>query len=137
MSEDSFIQIANDSFDKETVNSLSKQYLQMYKELDEMRLENPFLIFSDIHGNPPCLDLALKFSKQNNINKIISLGDLVDYNPKGNEVVKIVKSTKNIIVSLAGNHENKERYSFLKSVFDPKYENEFDLETIEYILNLQ
>ena len=137
MSEDSFIQIANYSFDNKTVNSLKKQYLQVYKGLNEMRLEDQFLLFSDIHGNPPCLELTLNFSKQNNINKIISLGDLVDYNSKGNEVVKIVTSTKNIIISLAGNHENKERFSFLKSVFDPKYENEFDLETMDYILDLQ
>lgn len=136
MSDDSYSTITFNSFDIETTDSLKKFHLQLYRNLNAFKLEKNALVFSDIHGNPSCLNLALKFSKLHNINKIISLGDLVDYNPKGNEVVNIIQSTKDVFVSLAGNHENKKRFLYLKSVFDRSHKNEFDIETIDYILKL-
>lgn len=58
---------------------------------------------SDIHGNLPALEIALK-----NIEKestIIFLGDIVNYGPWSEECVQVINSIENKI-TIKGNHEN-------------------------------
>lgn len=59
------------------------------------------IIFSDLHGNLPALERLLKENK--NVDKIISLGDNINYGPWGNECVTILNDIK--CYSLMGNHE--------------------------------
>ncbi len=61
-------------------------------------------ILSDIHANLAALEVALSYIKQRNIPLIYSLGDIVDYGPRPNECVEIVKT--NCTVSLMGNHDH-------------------------------
>jgi len=62
-------------------------------------------IFSDIHGNLPNLEKALKFIKnKKNVDLYMFLGDVVGYGPWSNECVEIIKNIKNASKVL-GNHE--------------------------------
>ncbi len=62
-----------------------------------------FLIFADLHANIFALQNVLKQSKNLNIDKILSLGDLVGYNSYPNECLNL--SRENKIDSVKGNHE--------------------------------
>lgn len=68
------------------------------------------VIFSDIHGNLPALNVMLKDA--GHADQYICLGDIVDYGPWSNECVEIVNSLDNCVV-LKGNHEEY----FLKRKF--------------------
>jgi putative phosphoesterase len=62
-------------------------------------------IISDIHGNLPFLESALKLiDGRKDIEKLIFLGDVVGYGPWSNECVEIVENFKNTI-KILGNHE--------------------------------
>ena len=62
-------------------------------------------IFSDIHGNLPNLERALKFIKnKKTVDSYMFLGDVVGYGPWSNECVEIIKNIKNASKVL-GNHE--------------------------------
>ncbi|MEO0202733.1 MAG: metallophosphoesterase family protein [candidate division WOR-3 bacterium] len=60
-------------------------------------------ILSDIHGNLEALESVLKEVYKRKVDKIICLGDLIDYGPNPNEVVEISKREFDIIVM--GNHD--------------------------------
>ena len=59
-------------------------------------------IFSDIHGNLPALEIAIKNTK--NIDRYIVLGDVVNYGPWSNECVELLEILPNCI-KILGNHE--------------------------------
>ena len=59
-------------------------------------------IYSDIHGNLPALELAIKDSVA--VDGYIILGDVVNYGPWSNECVELIESLKNC-TKLVGNHE--------------------------------
>ncbi len=59
-------------------------------------------IFSDIHGNLPALEIAIKNTK--NIDRYIVLGDVVNYGPWSNECVELLETLPNCI-KILGNHE--------------------------------
>ncbi|RQD87968.1 metallophosphoesterase, partial [Methanosalsum natronophilum] len=59
------------------------------------------LIISDIHGNLVALDTVLRKIK---VDKIICLGDLVDYGPMPRECIELIKDMK--IPTVRGNHDN-------------------------------
>src|SRR6476646_6057104 len=61
-----------------------------------------YMVFSDVHGNLPALELAIKDAGQ--VDGYICLGDTVDFGPWSNECVDCVMSLSNI-VHLEGNHE--------------------------------
>ena len=61
-------------------------------------------ILSDIHGNLPYLEKALKFIKKKNVDFYVFLGDVVGYGPWSNECVEIIKGIKNS-EKILGNHE--------------------------------
>lgn len=65
------------------------------------------LIMSDIHGNEEALKAVLEYVKlYSDIQRIILLGDIIDYGVHSNEVVDILKYLdKTIICNIWGNHE--------------------------------
>ena len=60
------------------------------------------LVISDVHGNLPALEIVL--NKNNDVDLIISLGDVVNYGPWSNECVELLKTQDNCI-KIMGNHE--------------------------------
>lgn len=66
------------------------------------------LILSDIHGNLNALKAALTSIKQEYISGAIILGDIIDYGPRSNEVIRLLESMTSfpILVNIWGNHEN-------------------------------
>ena len=65
------------------------------------------VLLSDIHANLTALQSVLKdIESIGEINSFALLGDLVNYGPRPNEVIKIAKQLpKPLIVNLWGNHE--------------------------------
>ena len=74
-------------------------------------------IIADIHGNPVALKEILRDAKENNVDEIIYLGDLVNDFPFGNETLEMVKNSSNKV--LRGNKEQylieyeEEKYLFM------------------------
>ncbi|WP_407424364.1 metallophosphoesterase family protein [Methanobrevibacter sp.] len=66
-----------------------------------------YAILSDIHGNLYALSAVIDDLKNQDIEKIILLGDLIDYGMQSNEVVKYIKNNflSKIICNIWGNHE--------------------------------
>lgn len=64
-------------------------------------------ILSDIHGNLFALDKVLEDLSGQNIDKLIMLGDLIDYGMQSNEVVERVRDldSDSMIIRIWGNHE--------------------------------
>lgn len=65
------------------------------------------LILSDIHGNKSALQSVLS-DAQGKYEKIILLGDIIDYGPHSNEVIEIVKELSvkiPVLCNIRGNHE--------------------------------
>jgi predicted phosphodiesterase len=74
-----------------------------------------YAIISDIHSNLEALQAVLKTIEQENIDKIVCLGDVVGYGPYPNECIGLVQQHCEII--LTGNHdfaciENSELFYF-------------------------
>jgi predicted phosphodiesterase len=61
-----------------------------------------FLILSDIHANSTALDASLA-AAEGRYERVLCLGDLVDYGPDPNEVTDRVKALDPVIIR--GNHE--------------------------------
>ena len=55
-----------------------------------LRLDEPFAVFSDIHGNLPALVAVLADVNARGYAQALCLGDLVGYGPSPNEVVALV-----------------------------------------------
>lgn len=103
-----------------------------------------FAFFSDIHGNLPALEIAIKESGK--VDGYVILGDVVNYGPWSNECVKLIETLPNCI-KIRGNHEEyfingkcdrtnflaKEFFNFCYSNFDQidlikLYDKEFEFE---------
>ena len=61
-----------------------------------------FAFLSDIHGNLPALEIALKESGK--VDGYFILGDVVNYGPWSNECVQLINTLPNCI-KILGNHE--------------------------------
>lgn len=76
-------------------------------------------ILSDVHGNLRALENVLNSNIFSTVDKIILLGDLVDYGPHSNEVVELLSEYEpKIICNIIGNHEEailKQDYSRFSS----------------------
>ncbi len=86
------------------------------------------LILSDIHGNLTAMNAVLEYLKNVQIDSMAILGDLIDYCPHSNEVVKIVSSMKYpVVCNIWGNHEDAilnehyDRFSSPRGVESAKY----------------
>lgn len=64
-------------------------------------------ILSDIHGNETALKAVLDRLCSFQAEKMILLGDIVDYGPHSNEVIDILRSFElPVLCNILGNHEN-------------------------------
>lgn len=68
-----------------------------------IRIEGPFAVFSDVHGNLPALEAILADIEARPIANTICLGDLVGYGPSPNEVALLVRGRG--IPTLMGNYD--------------------------------
>ena len=65
-------------------------------------------ILSDVHGNLRALENVLNSNIFKTVDKIILLGDLVDYGPHSNEVVELLSEYEpKIICNIIGNQDRK------------------------------
>ena len=88
------------------VDMFWKQTQKSILNAKHSKLTETALIISDIHGNLPALNLALDFSKKNGVFKLVSLGDMVDYNQYNNEVLETILEYKDGLVLIRGNHDS-------------------------------
>ena len=64
------------------------------------------LIMSDIHGNIEALKSVNEYLKNQKIDKLMLLGDIIDYGPHSNEVIEFISNLPyEIICNIRGNHE--------------------------------
>jgi len=68
-----------------------------------LRLDGPFAVFSDVHGNLPGLEDILADVEARGVADVLSLGDLVGYGPFPNEVAALVRERD--IPCLMGNYD--------------------------------
>ena len=77
------------------------------------------LIMSDIHGNIEALKSVNEYLKNQKIDKLMLLGDIIDYGPHSNEVIEFISNLPyEIICNIWGNHEEaiiKEEYEKFSS----------------------
>lgn len=85
---------------KQTEDNLFK----FIRETQPKVIKGDALVISDIHANYPALKHALNFAIDNNIEHLISLGDVVDYNSYNNETIKLLFEYKSLI-AIRGNHD--------------------------------
>lgn len=70
-------------------------------------------VISDIHANLEALTVCLKWIEENNIDKVICLGDLIDYCAQPNECVELIQNHCNKVI--LGNHdEGQFNYNLVK-----------------------
>ena len=68
------------------------------------------LIFSDVHANYRALRAALDFSEKNSVSRLISLGDMVDYNTNPDLTVSTILDHPGLIYAVRGNHDCFEEF---------------------------
>lgn len=61
-------------------------------------------IISDIHSNLAALNTAIEYIREESVDKIVCLGDVVGYGPRPNECIKIIR--ENCQICLMGNHDH-------------------------------
>lgn len=71
-----------------------------------------YLIFGDVHGNLPALEMLFK-NEHDNFDEAICHGDVVNYGPWSNECVQFLSSLPNL-KKLQGNHEK----NYLSGTYD-------------------
>lgn len=67
-----------------------------------MALMNNVAIIADVHGNLEALEAVLKDIRSKGIEKIINLGDLIDYGP---DSIPCLEMSRDFDINLIGNHE--------------------------------
>jgi len=68
-----------------------------------LKLDTPFAVFSDVHGNLPALEAVLADVERRDVPATLCLGDLVGYGPFPNEVARLVRDRG--IPCLMGNYD--------------------------------
>jgi len=68
-----------------------------------LQLDEPFAVFSDVHGNLPALDAVLADIERRGVAHALCLGDLVGYGPSPNEVALLIRDRG--IPTLMGNYD--------------------------------
>jgi predicted phosphodiesterase len=68
-----------------------------------IQIDEPFAVFSDVHGNLPGLEAILADIERRGVAQTICLGDLVGYGPSPNEVALLVRDRG--IPTLMGNYD--------------------------------
>jgi predicted phosphodiesterase len=68
-----------------------------------IQVDEPFAVFSDVHGNLPALEAILADIERRGVARTVCLGDLVGYGPAPNEVALLVRDRG--IPCLMGNYD--------------------------------
>jgi predicted phosphodiesterase len=68
-----------------------------------IQVDEPFAVFSDVHGNLPALEAILTDIERRGVARRLCLGDLVGYGPSPNEVALLVRDAG--IPTLMGNYD--------------------------------
>jgi len=68
-----------------------------------IQVDEPFAVFSDVHGNLPALEAILADIERRGVAGTFCLGDLVGYGPSPNEVALLVRDAG--IPTLMGNYD--------------------------------
>ena len=68
-----------------------------------IQLDEPFAVFSDVHGNLPALEAVLSDIERRGVAHALCLGDLVGYGPSPNEVALLIRDRG--IPTLMGNYD--------------------------------
>ncbi len=68
-----------------------------------IQVDQPFAVFSDVHGNLPALEAILADIERRGVAHTFCLGDLVGYGPSPNEVALLVRDAG--IPTLMGNYD--------------------------------
>ncbi len=68
-----------------------------------IQLDEPFAVFSDVHGNLPALEAVLSDIERCGVAHTLCLGDLVGYGPSPNEVALLIRDRD--IPTLMGNYD--------------------------------
>jgi predicted phosphodiesterase len=68
-----------------------------------IQVDEPFAVFSDVHGNLPALEAILADIERRGVARTLCLGDLVGYGPSPNEVALLVRDAG--IPTLMGNYD--------------------------------
>ena len=71
--------------------------------MERVRMNEPFAVFSDVHGNLPGLEAILADIEARSVAQTLCLGDLVGYGPFPNEVAALVRDRR--IPTLMGNYD--------------------------------
>ena len=71
--------------------------------MKSIQVDEPFAVFSDVHGNLPALEAILADVERRGVPRTLCLGDLVGYGPSPNEVALLVRDRG--IPSLMGNYD--------------------------------
>lgn len=93
-------------------------------------------IISDIHGNVKALKAVLEQLEEQNIDKIICLGDLVGGAPMSEAVVQTIKNMGDKVITVSGNREKYIIEGMPKVVHDEKMKiSEEQLKRNEWVKN--
>ena len=87
------------------VNLCQNQLDEFLSTKTPFEINKPSFIVSDIHGNIPALNMAIDFSRDHDVTTLISLGDMVDFNPYNNEVMNKILEYPGKKCVILGNHD--------------------------------
>lgn len=94
---------------EERLQRVREEGKQWFKELQKLQkpvsLEGVVLVIADVHGNLPALEKALQFAEHHGMTQLLSLGDLLDYNKEGEQVLDRILHHPLLVTALKGNHE--------------------------------
>ena len=80
-----------------------------------------YAIISDIHGNIIALKEALKIIEEEQVEKILCLGDIVGIGTRSDDCVKLLMSYKDKLIAVMGNHEERNLYGVPEYIHDGKH----------------
>ena len=85
-----------------------------------------YAIISDIHGNIIALKEAMRLIEEENVEKIICLGDIVGIGTRSDECVKYLLNYKDKLIAVRGNHEDRFLFGIPEYIHDGKHKMEAD-----------
>jgi putative phosphoesterase len=97
-------------------------------------MNNKFGILGDIHTEDLFLELAINFFKEQNVSRILSVGDIVDGNGNINKCIELLRN--NNVIAVRGNHERWILNNEMRQLPDANYLEEVDKCNIEYLKSL-
>ena len=92
-----------------------------------------YAIISDIHGNMTALEAVMNDIKQQNIDRVICIGDIIGKGPNGHDCVRAVKSICDAVVR--GNNDVRYTKSLDEIAGEPDFDYDYFLWTQKQLKN--